>query len=176
MVKKINSRIIHKGKNFNFLVDNVELSNGHITQRDIVRHPGAVAIVPILDDGRVVLIRQYRYAPNKMLLEIPAGTLEQGEPLEKCASRELKEETGYEADEMDFFMSCYMVPGYSDEIIHFFLARGLNMVGDDPEEDENITLEIHSLDEVLRMIKENIIEDAKTIIGILNMKNEVISS
>jgi ADP-ribose pyrophosphatase len=170
MVKTINSRIIHKGKNFNFLVDEVELSNGHIRQRDIVRHPGAVAIVPILDDGRVVLIRQYRYAPNRMLLEIPAGTLENGEPLIQCAVRELKEETGYEADKMEFFMSCYMVPGYSDEVIHFFLARGLTMVGDDPEVDENITLEIHSLDELHKMIKENIIEDAKTIIGILNIK------
>jgi ADP-ribose pyrophosphatase len=170
MVKTINSRTIHKGKNFSFLVDKVELSNGYITQRDIVRHPGAVAIVPLLDDGRVVLIRQYRYAPNKMLLEIPAGTLEHGEPPIKCATRELKEETGYEADEIEFFMSCYVVPGYSDEIIHFFLARGLTMVGDDPEVDENITLETYSLDEVHRMIKENIIEDAKTIIGILNMK------
>ncbi len=170
MVKTINSRIIHKGKNFNFLVDEVELSNGQITLRDIVRHPGAVAIVPILDDGRVVLIRQYRYAPNMMLLEIPAGTMEQGELPIQCAARELKEETGYEAEKLEYFMSCYMAPGYSDEIIHFFLAKELTMVGDNPEVDENITLEIHSLDEVHRLIKENIIEDAKTIIGILNVK------
>ena len=170
MVKTINSRIIHKGKNFIFLVDEVELSNGQITLRDIVRHPGAVAIVPILDDGRVILIRQYRYAPNMMLLEIPAGTMEQGELPIQCAARELKEETGYEAEKLEYFMSCYMAPGYSDEIIRFFLARELTMVGDNPEVDENITLEIHSLDEVHRLIKENIIEDAKTIIGILNVK------
>ena len=170
MEKTLSSQLLHEGKNFDFLVDEVELPNGHVTQRDIVRHPGAVAIVPILSDGRVALIRQFRYATGKTLLEIPAGTLERGEPPLECAARELREETGYEAEALEPLLSCFMVPGYSDEVIHFFLARGLITVGDDPEIDEEITLELHSLEEVRRMIEENVIEDAKTIVGILSMK------
>ena len=172
MEKKLSSRLLHEGRNFDFLVDDVELPNGHVTQRDIVRHPGAVAIVPTLGDGRVALIRQFRYATGKTLLEIPAGTLEQGEPPLECAARELREETGYEAKELEPLLSCFMAPGYSDEVIHFFVARGLSVVGDDPEIDEAITLELHSLEEVRRMIEENVIEDAKTIVGILSLKTQ----
>ncbi len=153
MEKTLNSRLIHEGRNFDFLVDEVELPSGHVTQRDIVRHPGAVAIVPILGDGRVALIRQFRYATGKTLLEIPAGTLEPGETPLECAKRELKEETGYEAEEFESLLSCFMVPGYSDEVIHFFVARSLRVVGDDPEIDEEIALELHGLEEVQRMIK-----------------------
>jgi len=167
MEKKLSSRLLHEGRNFDFLVDEVELPNGHITQRDIVRHPGAVAIVPILGDGRVALIRQFRYATGKTLLEIPAGTLEQGKPPLECAARKLRKETGYEAKALEPLLSCFMAPGYSDEVIHFFVARGLRVVGDDPEIDEEITLDLHSLEEVRRMIEENVIEDAKTIVGIL---------
>ena len=169
MEKTLSSRLLHEGRNFDFLVDEVELPNGHVTQRDIVRHPGAVAIVPLLGDGRVALVRQYRYAAGKTLLEIPAGTLEQGEPPLECAARELREEIGYEAKELEPLLSCFMAPGYSDELIHFFVARGLSVVGDDPEIDEEITLELQSLEEVLRMIEENVIEDAKTIVGILSL-------
>ena len=172
MEKTLSSRLLHEGRNFDFLVDEVELPNGHVTQRDIVRHPGAVAIVPILGDGRVALIRQYRYATGKTLLEIPAGTLEQGEPPLECAARELREETGYEAEELEPLLSCFMAPGYSDEVIHFFVARGLREVGDDPEIDEEITLELHSLEMARRMIDENVIEDAKTIVGILSLRSE----
>lgn len=172
MEKTLSSRLLHEGKNFDFLVDEVELPNGHVTQRDIVRHPGAVAIVPLLGDGRVALIRQYRYAAGKNLLEIPAGTLEQGEPPLECAARELREETGYEAQELEPLLSCFMAPGYSDEVIHFFVARGLSVVGDDPEDDEEITLESYSLEEVRRMIVDNVIEDSKTIVGILSLRGD----
>jgi ADP-ribose pyrophosphatase len=172
MEKTLSSRLIHAGRNFDFLVDEVELPSGQVTQRDIVRHPGAVAIVPLLSDSKVVLIRQYRYATGKKLFEIPAGTLEKGEPPLECAARELREETGYEAEEIEPLLSCFMAPGYSDEVIHFFVAKGLRAVGDDPELDEDITLELHSLEEVRRMIAENVIEDAKTIVGILSLKGE----
>jgi ADP-ribose pyrophosphatase len=172
MEKTLSSRLLHEGRNFDFLVDEVELPHGYVTQRDIVRHPGAVAIVPLLGDSTVVLIRQYRYVTGKTLLEIPAGTLEKGElPLE-CAVRELREETGYEAKVLEPLLSCFMVPGYSDEIIHFYVARGLVGVGDDLEIDEVISLEVHSLEDVRRMIEENVIEDAKTIVGILCLKGD----
>ena len=172
MEKTLSSQLLHEGRNFDFLVDEVELPSGHLTQRDIVRHPGAVAIVPLFGDGRVALIRQYRYAAGKMLLEIPAGTLEKGESPLECAARELREETGYEAQEIELLLSCFMAPGYSDEVIHFFVARGLRAVGDDPEIDEDITLEVHGLEEVRRMIEENVIEDAKTIVGILSLNGD----
>ena len=172
MEKTLSSRLLHEGKNFDFLVDEVELPNGHVTKRDVIRHPGAVAIVPTLGDGRVALIRQFRYATGKTLLEIPAGTLEQGEPPLECAARELKEETGYEAQELEPLLSCFMAPGYSDEVIHFFVARGLRVVGDDPEDDEEITMESYSLEEVRRMIVDNVIEDSKTIVGILSLRGD----
>ena len=166
MEKTISSRLLHEGRHFSFLQDEVELPNGLRTHRDIVRHPGAVAIVPVLPDRRVVLVKQYRYAAGKPLLEIPAGTLEEGEDPLDCARRELMEETGYEASEMTAILSCYMAPGYSNEIIHFFEARELRKVGMSPEEDENIEVELYEIGEITRMMENNTIEDAKTIIGI----------
>lgn len=170
MERTINSRLLHEGRHFSFLQDEVEFPNGLKTYRDIVRHPGAVAIVPVLPDGRIVLVRQYRYAAGKPLLEIPAGTLEEGEDPLECARRELIEETGYEGSGLTAILSCYMAPGYSNEVIHFFEAGGLREVGMSPEEDESIEVEVYEIGEITRMIEENIIEDAKTIIGIRCLK------
>lgn len=167
MERTLSSRIIHEGRNFSFRTDEVELPNGRRTMRDIVEHPGAVAIIPVLPDGRVALVRQYRYAVQRELLEIPAGTLEKGEPALDCARRELAEETGYEAGRMERLMVCYVAPGYSSELIQFYVATELRSVGMGAEPDETITLESLGLDEVLAMIEENAIEDAKTIAGIL---------
>ena len=126
----------------------------------------------MLPDGRVVLVRQYRYAAGTALLEIPAGTLETGESPLECAVRELREETGYDAGEMVGLLSCYMAPGYSSEVIYFYLARGLEEVSGEQEQDEEINKEILRLGEVLRMIEDNTIEDAKTIIGILALEKQ----
>ena len=170
MERTVSSRLIHGGRHFSFLQDEVELPSGRRTKRDIVRHPGAAAVVPFLPDGRVVLVRQYRYAAGKPLLEIPAGTLEEGEDPLECARRELIEETGYGATELTPILSCYMAPGYSDEVIHFYEARGLKEVGVSPEEDESIEVDAYEFGEIVRMIEANIIEDAKTIIGIRCLK------
>ena len=121
--------------------------------------------MPVLPDGRIVLVKQYRYAAGRKLLEIPAGTLEPGEQPLECARRELREETGYEAGEMVNLLSCFMAPGYSSEAIHFFVARGLREVGKDLEPDEEI--ERLTLEEAVYKVEENAIEDAKTVIGIL---------
>lgn len=166
MEKTLESRLLHEGRHFSFLRDEVELPNGRRTHREIVRHPGAVAVVPLLPDGRVVLVRQYRYAAGKELLELPAGTLEPGEPPLDCARRELAEETGYEAGVMAPLLSCYMAPGYSSEVIHFYEARGLREVWGEQEPDEDISVERLDLEAVREMIERNIIEDAKTIVGI----------
>ena len=172
MERTLSSRLLHEGRHFSFLSDEVELPDGRRTHRDIVRHPGAVAIVPMLSEDEVALVRQYRYAAGKALLEIPAGTLEPGESPLECAARELREETGYEAGEIEELLSCYMAPGYSSEVIHFYVARGLVEVGGEQELDEIINKEILRLSEVLRMILENTIEDAKTIVGILALEKQ----
>ena len=166
MEKTISSKLLHKGRNFSFKTDTVQLKNGKQTTRDIVEHPGAVAIIPIQGE-EIALIQQYRYAAGKTLLEIPAGTLEPGEDPLACAVRELREETGYAASNWDKLLSCYMAPGYSSEVIHFYVAEGLNQIGGTPEEDEDIEVVLKGFNETLVMIEENTIEDAKTIIGIL---------
>jgi len=179
---------LHRGRHFDFLQDEVELPGGRRTKRDVVRHPGAVAMVPVLPDGRIVLVRQYRYAAGKTLLEIPAGTLEPGEDPLECATRELREETGFEAGEMEGLLSCFMAPGYSSEVIHFFVARelrevgaeleihffvarDLREVGAELEPDEAIENEALELGEILERIRDNTIEDAKTIVGILSFSS-----
>jgi ADP-ribose pyrophosphatase len=167
--KTISSRLLHEGRPFSFYADEVELPGGRRTQRDIVKHPGAVAIVPMLSDGRVVLVRQYRYAAGKNLLEIPAGTLEHGETVEECVKRELREETGYEVGEIRRLLSCFMAPGYSSDVIHFYIARDLVEVGGVPEPDEEIGVEVLDLKKVRELIAGNVIEDAKTIIWILSL-------
>jgi ADP-ribose pyrophosphatase len=168
MEKTINSKLLHQGRNFSFKTDEVQLPSGKTTTRDTVDHPGAVAIVPILDDGRILLVKQYRYTTGKELLEIPAGTLERGEAPDTCARRELKEETGYTAGSMKKILTMYMAPGYSNEVIHLYFATTLKEGEKNTEEDENITTEAYGPDELLEMMEKNTIEDAKTIAGVLS--------
>ena len=132
-----------------------------------LKHPGAVSIIAVQDD-EIVLIKQYRYATGKYLLEIPAGTLEKNEDPYQCAVRELQEETGFAASSWNRLFQCYMVPGYSDEILYFYLAEGLTYIGNRPDEDEDISIHRYGFEEVLSMIESNEIEDAKTIIGVLS--------
>jgi ADP-ribose pyrophosphatase len=166
MEETVSSKLLHQGKNFSFKTDVVRLANGKETVRDIVDHPGAVAIVAV-DDGSMILVRQFRYSADSELLEIPAGTLEVDEDPYACAVRELREETGYAAKNWTKLLSAYMAPGYSNEIIHFYVAEGLTMLGSDPEDDESISVEKYSLNEVTDLIESNEIRDAKTITGVL---------
>jgi ADP-ribose pyrophosphatase len=168
MEKTINSKLLHAGKHFSFRSDEVQLPSGKTVTRDVVDHPGAVAILPILDDGRILLVKQYRYATRKELLEIPAGTLEPGEAPDTCARRELREETGYTAGSMRRILSLYVAPGYSNEIIHIYFASQLRQGEKVMEEDEDIITEAYGLDDLLDMIERNTIEDAKTVAGVLS--------
>jgi ADP-ribose pyrophosphatase len=167
MEETISSTLLQKGKSFSFYHDRVKLPNGKESERNIVKHPGAVSIIAVQDD-EIILIKQYRYATGKYLLEIPAGTLEENEDPFKCAVRELQEETGFAASSWNRLFQCYMVPGYSDEILYFYLAEGLTYVGNRPDEDEDISIQRYGFEEVLSMIESNEIEDAKTIIGVLS--------
>lgn len=163
----LNSEPIYQGKIIKVRVDTVQLPSGSLAEREIVEHPGAVALVPVLDDGSVVLVRQYRHAVKEDLLEIPAGTLNPDEDPLECAKRELLEETSYTSDRVVPLMLSYMAPGYADERMHYFLARGLKRGAGTPEEDESIDVEIVPLDQVLSMIRAHKIQDAKSIAGLL---------
>jgi ADP-ribose pyrophosphatase len=146
---------------------NVRLPSGRTVEREVVRHPGAVLIVPVLDSGEIVLIRNYRIALRQTILECPAGTLEPPEPPETCAARELIEETGYRAATLQPLGWFHTTPGLTDETMHAFLARGLSPVGQDLQDDECITLFPVPADESFRMIDRGEIRDAKSMLALL---------
>lgn len=165
--KVIYSERIFKGRVVNLRVDTVRLPNGKTSQREIVEHRGAVAIVPLLDEETVLMIRQFRLAVNEVLLEVPAGTLEPEEPPEVCAARELEEETGYRAGTLRKLFSQYLAPGYSQEILHVFLARDLEKTAQHPEEDESVEVVPVPLSRAVDMVLSGEIRDAKTIAALL---------
>ena len=164
-VHKITS--LYKGKIFDVALEKVTLPNGVVKDREVVRHPGAAAMVPILDDGKVALIKQYRHAVGEFLWEIPAGTLEPGEDPLECARRELVEEIGYEAKDLEKLAETLPAPGYTDEHIHIFLATGLTPAEQKLDDDEVLELKPTAFDTALQMIREGEIRDAKTITGLL---------
>ena len=163
----IHSERLYEGRVVNLRVDTVRLPNGKTSQREIVEHRGAVAIVPLLDDDTVLMIRQFRLAVHEVLLEVPAGTLEPDEPPEICAARELEEETGYRASTLRRLFSQYLAPGYSQEILHVFLAEGLEKTLQRTEEDENVEVVPVPLSHAVEMVLSGEIRDAKTIAALL---------
>ena len=152
-----------------FRVESVEraAADGTRSRREIVRHPGAAAILPVVDDGHICLIRNFRVSVGKTLVEIPAGTLERGEDPQAAAHRELAEETGYRAERMDPLLAFYLSPGIMDERIHLFAATGLTLGSAVREPGEQIENLVTTWDQALRLIEEGDIQDAKTIVGIL---------
>ncbi len=169
---KIASRRVHTGKIISLDSDTVRFPNGQVGELDMIRHPGASAIVPFLTDPRadepqLLLIKQYRYAAGQFIYEIPAGRLDPGEEPSACAARELREETGCTAQRIDFLTTIYTTPGFTDERIHLFMATGLERGETAHEADEFITVESMSLTNALQMIRDGRINDAKTALGIL---------
>jgi ADP-ribose pyrophosphatase len=160
-------KIIFEGRLLRLRVDKVELANGVISTREVVEHRGAVAILPILPDGNILFVRQFRLPAGKVLLEIPAGTLSPNEEPLECAKRELEEETGYIAGKWRKLISLYLAPGYSTECIHIFLAEDLRAGESRPDEDEEIKVCQVSLKEALEMVRKGEIEDAKTVSALL---------
>ena len=166
MEELVSSRRIFDGNVINLRVDEVKLENGVVAIREIVEHRGAAAIVPLLDNGEVVLVRQYRYPVESELLEIPAGTLQPNEDPKNCAVRELEEETGYRCGEIVEMGACFLAPGYSTEKIHIFLAKTLTKTQTHMDEDEKITTEAYPLKVALDKIETGEIRDAKSIVGL----------
>lgn len=168
----LSSRRAYSGRVISLDVDTVRFPDGSTGELEIVRHPGASAVVPFLDDpkspgARILLIRQYRYAANSFLLEIPAGRLENGETPEACAARELEEEAGRRAGKLEKVFDLYTTPGFTDEKIHLFIAWNLEAGTIAREPDEFIEELPVKLSDAVRMIGSGEIVDAKTAIGIL---------
>ncbi|MGM9943975.1 MAG: NUDIX domain-containing protein [Lysinibacillus sp.] len=170
--KTIHSQPIFKGKVISLKVDDVTLPNGETSKREIVNHPGAVAIIAITSEGKLVVVEQYRKALERSIIEIPAGKLEPGELPEVTAVRELEEETGYGCNELTYLQSFATSPGFADEIIHLFIARGLYKIENQAamDEDEFVELMEITVEEGERMIAQQKIFDAKTAFAILWMK------
>jgi len=165
--RTVSKRTVFRGKVFGVQRHQVVLPGGRRAVRDLISHPGAVAVVPVLDDGRIVLIRQFRKAIEQVLCEIPAGTREKGERLAVCVRRELAEETGYRARKIKRLVTIYPVPGYSSEMIDIYVATGLTASAANPEADEQIEVVPMKPERIVKMIRSGTIKDGKTIAGIL---------
>ena len=148
-------------------VDRIKLPDGESSIREIVDHPGGVTILPVNRQDEVIMIEQYRHAAEEVLLELPAGRLEESEEAEKAARRELKEETGYTAEDLKHFFDFYTTPGYSTECLHLYLARGLKEGEQELEEGEFLSLREVPLEDIPEMIMAGSIKDSKTLIGLL---------
>ena len=169
---RIQSTRVYTGRVVNLDVDRVRFPDGSMGELEIIRHPGASAIVPFLTepsgtDPEVLLIKQYRYATEAYLYEIPAGRLDGDEAPEACAHRELREETGCSAELMQPLTSVFTTPGFTDERIHLFLATGLTRGESQREADEFLEVETMLLSRALRMVETGEIRDAKTALGLL---------
>jgi ADP-ribose pyrophosphatase len=161
-----NTREAYKGRVFSFVAEDVTLPNNSRAEMAFVRHPGSTAIVPLLDDDTVIMERQYRHPVRDYLFEIPAGTMDPGETELACARRELEEETGYVADEFIELGKIHILPAYSDELIHLYLARGLSPTSQNLDQDEIINVIEYPLDQALEMIEVGRITDALTILAL----------
>ena len=176
---QLDSRRIYTGRVVRLDVDTVRFPDGSTGQLDLIRHPGAAAIVPCASDPpgadpTILLIRQYRYATGGELWEIPAGTLDPGEDPEACARRELLEETGVTAARLERLTSIWTTPGFTNEVIHLYLATGLTTGEPSRERDEFIEVEPQPLSRVLELIRDGEIRDAKTVVAILYMAGFVL--
>ncbi|MBB5178728.1 ADP-ribose pyrophosphatase [Planomicrobium koreense] len=175
--KTITSERIYEGKVINLKVDEVSLPNGHTSKRELVEHPGAVALIALTPEGKLILVEQYRKALERSIIEIPAGKIEKGEEPSYTAMRELEEETGYTAERLELIQSFSTSPGFADEIIHVYGAIGLKKSesGAILDEDEFVDLLEVTIEEAEQMMKDNRIFDAKTAFAVLWAKQHLVN-
>jgi ADP-ribose diphosphatase len=169
---RVSTRRVYTGRVLNLDIDTVRFPNGTVGELEMIRHPGASAVVPFLsdpagDDPQVMLIRQYRYAAEGYLYEVPAGRLDPNEQPDHCARRELREETGCEAERVEHLVTIYTTPGFTDERIHLFIAIGLTRGEAAREADEFIEVETMPLSRALGLVERGEIKDAKTALALL---------
>jgi len=172
----IASETIYEGKVITVKVDDVRLPNGKTAKREIVKHQGAVAVLPLTDDGKMIVVRQFRKALERTILEIPAGKLEKGEEPLACAKRELEEETGYTATYYEHLSSFYTSPGFADELLHVYVATGLQAGTMQPDEDEFVEMLELTLEEAHEKHRTGEIRDAKTVLALFAWENRVLKA
>jgi ADP-ribose pyrophosphatase len=165
--KILKSTVVYEGPVFGVRRDEVLEPGGVRATREVVTHPGSVVVLPVLDDGRVVLIRQYRHAVRQYLWELVAGRIDAGETPKRAAARELLEETGYRAKRFSVFLDVFPTPGFVEERMFILLAEGLKAGEAQPEEDEKIEVRAYSVKELKQMIRRGKLRDAKSVAGIL---------
>ena len=165
--KKLSEKVVYEGIIVNIRRDEVELIDGSKAGREVVEHPGGVAVFAVDEEENVVLVRQYRYPVGDVILELPAGKLEPGEDPKECAIRELQEETGYLAGRLDYMGFSHSSPGIFMEKIHYYLARDLKKGAASPDEGEFVEVVTMPLQELRALAENNKLSDGKTLIGIL---------
>jgi ADP-ribose pyrophosphatase len=168
VVSPLSSRLIYEGRIFDVTVDRVPLPHGRVAELELVRHDGSVVLIPVADDGRLLLVRQYRYAADRFLWELPAGSLETGEDPDRAAARECQEELGLVPGRLERLWTLYPTPGFCTETMTYYRATGLRRPGpDDPpahqDEDEAIDVGTFSTTEIRAMVDSGEIADLKTI-------------
>lgn len=166
----IQSEPIYQGKVFSLRKDEIRLPNGEPAKLDIVEHPGAVVLLPVDESGRIWFIRQYRHSAGEVLLELPAGTLEAGEELDRCAYREIREEIGMSAGQIQKIGEFFPAPGYSTELLHLYLARDLKPDPLQGDEDEFIQVAPIPVGEAFALAESGQIRDAKTLASLILAK------
>lgn len=165
--KTLSEKTIFQGRIFKMVRQTVRLPDQRISTRDLVVHPGAVAMIPIDAKGNILMVRQFRKAAGREMLEIPAGTIDRGESLKACVQRELQEEIGFKAKSLKKLLSYYPAAGYTTEIIHIYVAKNLIPSRKDADHDEFLEVIPMTRQKILRMIRSGKMSDSKTIIGIL---------
>jgi ADP-ribose pyrophosphatase len=165
--KILRTQMIYQGRVFGLRRDEVVEPSGLRTTREVITHPGSVVVLPVLPDGRIVMVRQYRHATRQYLWELVAGRKEPEETPKQGAARELLEETGYRAKRFKVFLDVFPTPGFLEERMYLLLAEGLTAGEAQPEEDEKIEVRAHRVNELKQMIKGGRLRDAKSIAGIL---------
>lgn len=168
--KTVESQTVFQGRIVTVKLDKAQLPNGRLTSREVVEHPGGVAVLPLDANGCVTLVRQFRYPFQRVLLELPAGKLEKGEDHRACGLRELEEETGMTAGEFTYLGGLYLSPGYSSEVLHLYLARELRQGTSHPDEGEFLNVEKMPFQELLDRVMAGEIHDAKTVAAVLKTK------
>jgi ADP-ribose pyrophosphatase len=163
----LSSHVVYQGKVFGIRRDEVIEPTGVRTTREMITHPGSVVVLPVLPDGRILLIQQYRYAARQFLWELVAGRMDEGETPIEGAARELKEETGYRAKRLKIFVEFFPTPGFLEEKMYLLLAEGLTPGKAEPEEDEKIIARAYTHKQLEEMLRKGKLRDAKTIAGIL---------